>query len=237
MSRSLLGGGRCTVLPRFDPHAVETAARDGARFVSLVPTALDRINAQLFERILLGGSAIPAVRPANTVATYGMTETVGGVVYEGRPLDGVRVRIRDGVAEFNSPTLLRCYRDGSVPLTAGWYRTGDVATLDESGLQIHGRADDLIISGGENVWPGPVENILGRHPKVAAVAVVGRPDEAWGERVVAVVVPSDPHDPPTVSELRLLVKAQLPAWNAPASLEIVEALPTTALGKVRRHQL
>jgi acyl-CoA synthetase (AMP-forming)/AMP-acid ligase II len=95
----------------------------------------------------------------------------------------------------------------------------------------------MIVSGGENVWPEPVEKRLEAHPQVARAAVVGRPDPEWGQAVVAVVVPSDPASPPTLDELRGWVREALPAWSAPKVLELVEELPTTPLGKVRRSLL
>ena len=95
--------------------------------MSLVATALGRIDASLFRTIVLGGAASPPDRPANTVTTYGMTETGSGVVYDGVPLDGVDVRIDgDGEIRLRGPMLLRAYRDGRDPLIDGWLVTGDV---------------------------------------------------------------------------------------------------------------
>jgi O-succinylbenzoic acid--CoA ligase len=174
------------------------------------------------------------------VHTYGMTETGGGVVYEGEPLDGVEVRVGSaGDIELRSPTLLRCYRDGSSPLTRdGWYRTGDLGCLSASGrLTVFGRADDLIVTGGENVWPGPVEAAVARLPGVAAAAVTGRPDPEWGQRVVAYVELAGGAAAPSLDAIREAVCAELPAFAAPKDLVLVERLPRTALGKVRRDQL
>jgi O-succinylbenzoic acid--CoA ligase len=99
---------------------------------------------------------------------------------------------------------------------------------------VYGRATDLIISGGENVWPGPVEAVLATHPAVAEVAVVGRPDPEWGQVVTAVIVPRDPARPPALDTLRALVKERLGPWAAPRAIEVVASLPRTNLGKVRR---
>src|SRR5690606_20754950 len=131
----------------------------------------------------LGGQAPPADRPANVIATYGMTETRSGVVYDGLPLDGVEVRIEpNGEIHLRAPMLLRCYRDGTDPkLADGFYPTGDLGAMDGDQLRVHGRRDDLIITGGENVWPAAVERVLLGHPKVAEVAIVGRPDPEWGQ--------------------------------------------------------
>ncbi|MDZ7677157.1 MAG: long-chain fatty acid--CoA ligase [Acidimicrobiales bacterium] len=241
VTRALLTGTPLEVHPGFDAEAVTAAATErGATHVSLVATALARIDPSRFACIVLGGSAPPADRPANTVATYGMTETGSGVVYDGHPLDDVEVRIVDGEIHLRGPMLLRAYRDGTVPTDfEGWLATGDRGEVDpDTGeLTVHGRASDLIITGGENVWPATVEAVLGAHPLVAEVAVVGRADPEWGQRVVAVVVPADRHHLPTLDQLRSAVKDQMPAFAAPRELELVERLPTTALGKVVRTRL
>jgi O-succinylbenzoic acid--CoA ligase len=134
--------------------------------------------------------------------------------------------------------LLRCYRDGTDPKDSdGWFRTGDVGSLGDGRLRVFGRVDDVIITGGENVWPVAVEALLVALPSVREVAVVGRDDDEWGQRVVAVVVPSDPTAPPTLDELRSTVKEHLGPWAAPRELELCETLPRTALGKIRRSAL
>lgn len=241
ISRALLCDTGLVVHPAFDAADVELAALAGATHVSLVPTTLRRIDATLFRRILLGGSAIPTDRPTNSVATYGMTESGAGVVYDGLVLNGVGLMVgNDGAISLSGPSMLRCYRDGTDPKDAdGWYRTGDVGSVDRATgkLTVAGRADDLIISGGENVWPDPVERLLQTDPRVAEVAVIGRPDPEWGQRVTAVVVPVDAAFPPSLDALRDLVKAELPAWCAPRALELATVLPRTAIGKVRRSAL
>ena len=249
VTRALLTGTDLEVHPGFVPEEVEDARRRGATHVSLVPTALGRIDPSGWTTILLGGSAIPARRPPNTIATYGMTETFGGVVYDGLPLGGAEVRITDddgvevphgttGTVELRSPSLLRAYRDGNDPVTPdGWYRTGDLGRRDPetSRLEVLGRADDLIVTGGVNVWPAPVEAVLATHPSVQEVAVVGEPDPEWGQRVVAVVVPGE--RPPSLEELRELVRDRLPVAAAPKALRLVDSLPRTGLGKIRRSRL
>lgn len=239
--RALVDGIGLTVLPGFDAQAVRREQQHGgATLVSLVPTALDRVGAGGFRWVVLGGSGDTTQRPPNVVHTYGMTETGGGVVYEGEPLDGVEVRIGPAQEiELRSPTLLRCYRDGSSPLDdAGWYRTGDLGCLGTDGrLRVFGRADDLIVTGGENVWPEPVEAAVGRVRGIAAVAVTGRPDREWGERVVAYVELEPGAHPPSLDEVRGAVSEELPTFAAPRELMVVERLPRTALGKVRRDQL
>jgi o-succinylbenzoate---CoA ligase len=240
VTRALVTGTPLDIHPGFDPAAVTEAAQRGATHVSLVATALARVDPTLFTTIVLGGSAPPPDRPPNSVATYGMTETGSGVVYDGVPLEGVEVREVDGELQVRGPMLLRAYRDGSIPLDdQGWLATGDLGEVDAATgrVRVHGRAGDLIITGGENVWPTPVEQALERHPAVAEAAVVGRPDPEWGHRVVAVVVPANRSAPPSLAELREQVKSELPAYCAPRQVELVDALPRTALGKVVRARL
>jgi O-succinylbenzoic acid--CoA ligase len=161
-------------------------------------------------------------------------------VHDGRPLDGVEVAIgAEHEIRVRGPMLLRAYRDGSDPKDAqGWLSTGDAGAFDDSDrLVVHGRRGDMIVTGGENVWPDPVERALSMHPRVREVGVVGVADEEWGQRVVAFVVPREAAEPPTLEELREHVKAQLPAWCAPRQLVVVRELPRTNLGKVRRAAL
>ncbi len=243
--RSLWAGTPCTVLPRFDPEQVERLAADGATLVALVATALARLDASGYRKVLLGGSAPPVSLPDNVVTTYGMTETGSGVVYDGRPLDGVEVRVGaggtgvTGEVFLRGPMLLRCYRDGTDPRrTGGWFPTGDAGVLSDDGtLVVHGRMAEMIVTGGEKVWPEPVERVLSSHPSVAAAAVGKRPDPEWGDRVVAWVVPHDPERPPTLAELREVVAAELAPWAAPRELVVVAHLPLTSSGKVRRSAL
>ncbi|HXQ76104.1 MAG TPA: AMP-binding protein [Acidimicrobiales bacterium] len=249
VTRALATGTGLTIHDRFDAADVEEEARRGATLVSLVPTALRRIDSSLFRTVLLGGSRPPDDVGTNVVTTYGMTETGSGVVYDGVPLDGVEVRIADGEVQVRGPMLLRCYRDGDDPRTAdGWLPTGDAGVIEDSGigvpggggggrLTVFGRRAEMIITGGENVWPHAVEEVLGGHPQVAEVAVAGRPDPEWGQRVAAWVVPVDTSRPPTLRSLRAWVAGQLPSYAAPRRLTVVDALPRTALGKIARHRL
>lgn len=239
ITRALATATPVEVHDGFDPATVIDAARRGATHVSLVATALGRVDPAAFRCIVLGGAAPPADLPGNVVTTYGMTETGSGVVYDGIPLDGVEVRTVDGELHLRGPMLLRAYRDGRVPtLPGGWLPTGDLGEVDPDGrVRVFGRRGDLIITGGENVWPVAVERVLLTHPQVVEVAVVGRPDAEWGRRVAALVVPRDPTAPPSLAALRDHVKAELPAYAAPREVELVDHLPRTALGKVVRTAL
>ncbi|HVN52013.1 MAG TPA: AMP-binding protein [Acidimicrobiales bacterium] len=238
--RALHTGTPLEVHNGFDPAAVEDAARRGATLVSVVPTALARIDASLFRALVVGGTAPPKELPPNAVTSYGMTETGSACVYDGWPLDGVEVRVGpDGELAVRGPMLLRAYRDGQDPKDAdGWFATADAGSVDADGrVTVHGRLDDAIVTGGEKVWPVRVERVLREVPGVADVAVVGRDDPEWGQQVVAVVEPLDPTRAPTLDALRDAVRRELPAYAAPRALELVDALPRTSLGKVARRTL
>jgi O-succinylbenzoic acid--CoA ligase len=245
VTRALVTGVPCTVLERFDPRGVESHGRSGATLVSLVATALRRTDVSDFRTVLLGGAAAPRGLPPNVVTTYGMTETGSGVVYDGRPLDDVELRIGDGSTGqagevlVRGPMLLRSYRDGSDPrLPGGWLPTGDGGSVDPEGrLTVSGRMAEVIVTGAEKVWPVPVEMVLAGHPGIDQVAVWKCPDAEWGERVVAWVVPVDRSAPPVLSDLRELVAAEVAPWAAPRQLVVVDSLPRTPSGKVRRSDL
>jgi len=245
LMRARLLGTAPVVHPRFDPAAVAVA---DATMVSLVPTMLHRLldagaDLRRFRAILLGGAAPPPgllararAAGARVVESYGLTETCGGCVYDGVPLDGVDVTVdEDGRIAVRGPVLLSGYRghprDGL--LVDGWFRTNDVGRLRPDGrLEVRGRADDVIVTGGHNVAADGVAALLRTHPLVADAAVTGRPDPEWGQRVVATVVPADPARPPRLDELRAFVAERTAAYAAPRELAVVDALSRSALGKV-----
>jgi O-succinylbenzoic acid--CoA ligase len=252
LERHLLLGAPITFRRRL---ARSVIARIGdARFTSLVPTQLTRLldaGADLgrFRAILVGGSGVDA-EVANRVAgagvrvvpTYGMTETCGGVVYAGRPLAGVEVRAsRWGELLIRGPTLMRGYRldpAASVEVfePGGWLRTADGGEVDDDGtVRVHGRLADVIVSGGEKIWPAEVEAALSSHPEVAAALVSGVADREWGERVVARVVPRRPAAPPTLESLRDHAAETIARHKLPREVIIVDRLDRTSLGKIRRR--
>jgi malonyl-CoA/methylmalonyl-CoA synthetase len=186
---------------------------------------------------------------------YGMTETVMNVSNPhdgerrpgtvGLPLPGVELRLAEGDGEvlLRGPNVFDGYwRNPEATAEAfdadGWFRTGDLGSLDERGyLRIEGRSKELIITGGYNVHPREVEELLLEHPGVAEVAVVGTPSEEWGEVVTAFVVATDPGDPPDEDELLALAAEQLAPFKRPRLVRYVESLPRNALGKVLKHEL
>ena len=220
--------------------------------VSLVPTQLRRlldagVDLTRFRTILLGGARpdpdlLGAARDAgaNVGVSYGMTETAGGCVYDGAPLDGVEVEVADdGRIRVRGTTLAAGYRtrQGTVPVAGedGWFVTDDHGRLDADGrLEVLGRVDDVIVSGGMNVPAAAVAATLRSHPQVRDAAVAGRHDAEWGEAVVAVIVPRDPDHPPSLEELRGHVRLEWPPAYAPRDLVVVAALPRDAMGKLPR---
>ncbi len=261
LCRSVLAGTTPGVLaPGFDPAELPAALDSlppGRRYTSLVPTQLGRVledpdaSAALaqVDTLLVGGAATPPALLARAldagipvVRTYGMSETCGGCVYDGVPLDGVRVEVGDGRVRLGGPVLASGYRnlpDHPVWAEPGWFRTDDAGSLTDGVLAILGRTDDAITTGGLTVLPGVVEAALGTHPGVREVVVLGVPDATWGQRVVAVVVPStDPTArPPTLAELRAHVGTILDRTAAPRELHLRDALPRRGPGKVDRRAL
>lgn len=249
--RAVFLGTRVEVLDRFDPRTV--GERPG-QFISLVPTMLSRlldagIDLGSYHAILTGGGQLhPDLRAraedtgARIVETYGLTESCGGVVYDGMPFPGTDIRIADGLIELRGPSVMTGYLHEPAATAAaisgdGWLRTGDAGSIDDRAVRVLGRVDDLIDSGGEKVWPQEVETALSTHPAVADVAVAGRTDPEWGQRIVAFVVPADVSAPPSLDDLRDHIGARIARFKAPRELVLVDALPRTVSGKVRRADL
>lgn len=121
---------------------------------------------------------------------------------------------------------------------SGWFHSGDMVRQDEEGfMYVVDRAKDLIISGGENISSVEVEHAVAGHPKVADASVIGAPDEKWVETPVAIVVPKDPADPPTLEEVQDYLSDKLASFKKPTRLEVVEELPRNASGKLLKHKL
>jgi O-succinylbenzoic acid--CoA ligase len=247
--RSLVSGTEPLIADRIDADLAGSADCD---YVSLVPTQLQRLlEAEApvgrFRAILLGGAAAPSglleaarAAGARVITTYGMTETCGGCVYDGTPLDGVRLASGpDGRIQISGPVLFSRYRLApeltSQCLADGWFATSDLGGVDASGrLVLHGRADDVINSGGEKIVPGLVEQALLQCPSVRDAVVVGVPDPEWGERVTAVIVPADHSAPPELDDLRAAVVARLPRFAAPRAVVCVPTIPMLTSGKPDR---
>ena len=240
--RSLLSSSERTVAPTLTATAL---SESGCSYVSVVPTQLVRLldepggAAALaeFAAVLVGGAAAPAglldrARAAGVraVTTYGMSETCGGCVYDGVPLDGVTVRAAgDGLLRISGPVLMNRYRGG--PDLGDEFVTSDLGYVRDGRVVVRGRADDVINTGGHKVVPGEVAAVLESCPGVLEVVVVGRADPEWGQRVTAVVVPADPDDPPSLELLRIHVSKRLPRYACPSEVVLTRAIPVLASGK------
>jgi o-succinylbenzoate---CoA ligase len=228
----------------------------GRRYASLVAVQLAKAltdpaaAAALAEldAVLIGGGPMPAGLGENAssagisvVRTYGMSETAGGCVYDGLPLNGVRMRVgEDGRIALGGPTVAAGYRNPVTPspFSDDWFITDDIGAVDDSGvLRVLGRVDDAIASGGLKVLPALVESTLATHPSIAECAVFGLPDERLGQRVAAALVLQPGADAPTVAQLRAHVAQTLAAIAAPRELHVLTGLPRRGIGKVDRKAL
>lgn len=235
-------------------------------YLSVVPTQLrrlldesDPLSRQCAEAlaglatVLIGGAMVDAglmerarAQGVTIVQTYGMAETCGGCVYDGRPLPGVSVAVSgdDGRVELAGPVLASGYvgdgdktdddfivRDGT-----RWFRAHDLGEFDhQNRLRILGRSDDVIISGGVNIVPQRVEAVIRELPQVRDALVVPVLDAQWGQRAVALVIPSSEENSETLAEIvRAHVAQQLRPDHAPRGLLVVERFPQLPSGKVDR---
>jgi O-succinylbenzoic acid--CoA ligase len=226
----------------------------------------DRPVPATLRAILLGGASIPGPllgrareRGLPVLTTYGMTETASGVAVGGtdpasladpgavRPLPGVRLRVVDagadgvGQVEVAGAMVFAGYLGepaaGAGTADGGWLRTGDLGRLGADGLlRIVDRRDDLIISGGENVYPAEVETVLRAHPDVVDAAVVGRPDRRWGSVPVAAVVLAE-GSRASDADLARHCRERLAGYKVPVRFHRLGALPRGEGGKVRRSEL
>jgi len=274
--RALLAGAPPVVMDLrtgFRPDAFVTATAalgPGRRYTSLVPTQLRRIldaegavaALRSYAAVLVGGAALdPATREralaagVRVVTTYGMSETAGGCVYDGVPLDGVTVDLdEDGRILLGGPTLasgyLRADGDGAgargggtgsgaagggtgvgSAFAGGRFRTGDLGRWRHGRLEVLGRADDVIVTGGEKVAPAAVERVLATQPGVRAACVVGVPDAEWGQVVAAAVVWEGPTADAALQEA---VRIALGRAAVPRLLVAVPELPLRGIGKPDR---
>jgi O-succinylbenzoic acid--CoA ligase len=256
--RSVIQGTTAVVHDGFDVERIEAALEgDGVTMLSLVTTQLTRlleagVDLLPLRAILVGGGPVPddilaeAIdRGATVVQTYGLTEACSQVTTlepsqaqrklgsAGRPLLTTHLRIRkDGEILVQGPTVAPGCADED-----GWLHTGDVGRIDEEGfLYVTDRLGDMIVTGGENVLPAEVEEVLLRHPSVADAAAIGRADPEWQEAVTAVVVLRNGADA-TPDELRSHCAETLARFKVPKQFEFVSELPRTASGKLLRREL
>lgn len=257
LMRSAIYGTGAVIHDGFDTQRIAAAlAEDGVTLISLVATQLIRlldegVDLSRPRAIVVGGGPVPVdvlreamARGATVVQTYGLTEACSQVTTlapaealervgsAGRPLLTTHLRIHDGEILVQGPTVAPGAADED-----GWLHTGDLGRIDEDGfLYVEDRLGDMIVSGGENVLPFEVEEVLMRHPQVADAAVVGRPDPVWQEAVTAVVVArGDAAVSP--EDLREHCARELAGFKVPKRFEFVSELPRTTTGKLMRRAL
>jgi O-succinylbenzoic acid--CoA ligase len=255
--RSVIYGTAAVLHDGFDVDRVAAALEgDDITVVSVVTTMLTRLleaGADLSgpRAILVGGGPVPGgpleeavAKGATVIQTYGLTETCSQVTTltpadarrklgsAGRPLLTTHLRIQDGEILVQGPTVAPGRADPD-----GWLHTGDLGHIDEEGfLYVKDRIDDLIVSGGENVVPAEVEEVLLRHPEVADAAVIGREDPEWQQAVTAVVV-LESGSTVTPDDLRHHCAESLASFKVPKRVELAAALPRTPSGKLMRRAL
>lgn len=248
--RSLLARTEPVIHDRFDPEAI--AAEQETTLISLVPTMLVRlmdagVDLSRYSAVLLGGAGLAAATAERArsagirlVHTYGLTETCGGCNFDGVPLDGVEFKVVEERILIRGPMLMSGYRLKpeltAEALEGGWLHTADRGRIDDHGvLEVFGRADDLIVTGGEKVSAIEVESLLQTHPQVADAAVAGVDDYRWGQAVAALIVPKG--GSPTLREIKRYLSESIAEFKAPKRILIVDEIPRTASGKVRRQEV
>jgi O-succinylbenzoic acid--CoA ligase len=250
--RSAIYGTTAVVHERFETQRVLEALQqpDGPTVVSLVPTTLARLldagldHPPALRWALLGGAPLPPALIARAEAagvpvapTYGLTEACSQVATAGVPLFCTRVELdpADGEILVSGPTLSPDARTDD----DGRLHTGDLGAFDDDGLlRIVGRKADTIVTGGENVAPAEVEAVLEAHPGVLEAAVLARPDDEWGEAIVALIRPRDPAAPPVEADLRAHCAQRLARFKLPkAYMTRTDPLPRTPSGKLVRRDL
>ncbi len=227
--------------------SMDVASSEQPHYTALVPTQLQRLlddGAAVealwqLDAVLVGGAAASddllmraSGAGVTVVSTYGMTETCGGCVYDGVPLPDVDLAITtDGRIKIAGPMLFDGYLGEVGPPADGWFTTNDLGRFEDGLLQVQGRVDNVIVSGGVNVPAEAVERALLAVPGVTAVIVVGVLDEEWGQRVVALVSARVSIELDTV---RSSCRSALPAEWLPREVVTLEALPMLASGKPDR---
>ena len=261
--RSALAGQPVISLDRFQPAPVLEAIRaERPALVSLVPTMLVQLleaggadDLRRLKAILVGGAPAPAGLVREWAAlglpvcpSYGLTETASqvAVVPPGRAAElagasglahsGARISIEAGEVVVEGPVVSPGYLNPALAgPSGGSFRTGDAGRLDSEGvLWIEGRLDDAVITGGENVQPEEVEAVLRAHPDVADAAVVGRPDQTWGQVLEALVVPARPVAPEALGGW---CRERLASFKVPRKITFVRSLPRSEGGKLLRREL
>jgi o-succinylbenzoate---CoA ligase len=219
---------------------ISSAPDKGATHISVVQAQAVRTDLSGYQRVLLGGAKPPAQMAPNMIATWGMTETGSGIVYDGLALPEVEVVALDGELLVRSPTLFTQYRGSPRPEILGpdgrsdWFPTGDGGRVIDGVVEVFGRLGSVITTGGEKVWPEQLELALQAFPGISQIGLCGIEDEKWGQAIVAIVVTTHPI---LLEELADYAESQAGPWAKPKHLVVVDGLPRTSNGKLRRAAL
>ena len=220
----------------------------GADFSAIVPTQLHRAlnsDSQLLahlkkcQSVLVGGGPLDAElrqraidAGINVITTYGMTETSGGVVYDGNSLEGISIEIQDGRIALQGPQVALGYLDSTLPTNNGWFITNDLGEIKDGMLIVHGRADDQIISGGEKISLSAIETYLQSEFKNPDIIAFAHRDREWGEKL-CIATTTDI----ALESLQVKLKERFGAHASPKELFKVASIPYLAIGKPDRKKL
>ena len=243
-----MGATHCLLVPTMIEMLLAVSMLDAVPLQTLVYGA-SPINAETLRRVLqllpgvdlvnlfgqTEGSPITCLGPEDhRRAALGAEHLLGTV---GRPVPGLRLKLNQPDAS-GTGEVFAAASHLSVHESDGWLHSGDLGAIDSDGcLRLVGRRHDMVIRGGENVYPVEIENVLAARPDIAAVAVIGVPDARLGENLAAFIVPTDPARPPDEDDLRAFTRARLAGFKVPASWSLVETIPQNSAGKVNRRAL
>jgi fatty-acyl-CoA synthase len=225
------------------PEDEGTIFHPGLRFVFTAAAALPANVSAFFaaKRVpVLEGWGLTETSPCCTLTDLSEPRSVPGMV--GYPIPGVTIGIApDGEILVRGPNVMSGYwrapQETAAALVDGWFHSGDMGHQDAEGyLYVDGRRKEMIISGGENIYPAEIENLLAECQDIAEASVIGRPDERWGEVVVAVVAPKTGRSLTPAAVLQLL-EGRIARYKHPKEVVFVGELPKTALGKVRKEDV
>jgi O-succinylbenzoic acid--CoA ligase len=219
-----------------------------AEFSAIVPTQLHRAvhsDKQLLEHlqncraVLVGGARLDSELKKraqdlgiNVITTYGMSETSGGVIYDGKALDGVSFQIIDKHIALRGPQIAYGYLEGGFPIKDGWFITSDLGFIQDGALEVEARADDQIISGGENISLSAIESYLQSEYSNPEIVAFAKSDSEWGERLCIATTSNIALD-----EIRSKLTNRFGSHTSPKELVRVSNIPYLSLGKPDRRKL
>lgn len=240
ITRSILSDIKVWIIDGFDTQSIYEKVGLGATLISAVTSAIGKFRTDIFKAVLIGGQKAPSFIQPNFITTYGMTESGSGVVYNSIALKGVDFyQNSDEELLLDAPMLARSYRfHGPIRSQDNLYHTGDLGRIGSDGsIEVFGRKSEMINSGGEKIFPAPVEESLMSLGQVNEAAVFAMDDPKWGEVVCAALVLRDDHEIPSIAQMREAVERDVAPWAYPKRLFVTPSIPKTSLGKPKRDQV